>query len=795
MEKFRLSEDKLYKVCDVNNFDFETTDELTPLQGIIGQDRAIKAMDFGLKMDKKGYNIYVSGAWGTGRNSYVKLITDSVAIKKDMAKDWVYVFNFKNPYNPLALSLQRGEAKSFSKLVKRAIFFIRKQIVDVFNSRDYENARTLMMSEYNNKTQEIIIELNKIGKKHGFMFSHNDQGLVSVPLKSNGEPMTEKEYHSITDKQYEELKNNSNALSVEAVDYFNKLRNEEEKLATKLKNLDENFARKAIEFHINSIGMKIHLSNELNKYLSSIIEDIIENINKFKKDDDDEEVDNPLIILGQKSNEDFFNRYLVNVFIDNSNRKSAPVIFESNPTYYNLVGAVEYKNEMGVLRTDFTQIKPGALHEANGGFLVLQARDILSLPYAWQAIKRSLVTQQIQIESLGKLVGAIVTSTIKPQPIPLDIKIIIIGDYYTYSLLYEYDEEFRKLFRIMADFDLEMARDEDNIKRLARFIATHCEKEGLKSFDRSAVAKIIEYSSRLAEDQNKLSSRLNKIVGILFEADKWASIFGDSLVTEKHIEKTLYEINQRTNKVEEIIFEMIESGDYLLDVDGEKVGEINGLAVMGTGQYSFGKPSKITVSAYRGKAGIVNIEREARISGSIHDKGVMILTGYMGYKYAADKPLALSASIVFEQLYGGIEGDSASSTELYALLSSLSGKPINQGIAVTGSVNQRGQIQPIGGANEKIEGFFKVCKIKGFTGKQGVIIPIQNIKNLMLDEEVIQAVIKREFHIYAVSNTDEGIEILTGIKAGDIDQEGTIHYLVNKKLEELADVAKGKADE
>ena len=425
----------------------------------------------------------------------------------------------------------------------------------------------------------------------------------------------------------------------------------------------------------------------------------------------------------------------------------------------------------------------------------MQAKDILTIPYAWQALKRSLITEQVEIESLGKHSGSIVTTTLKPQPIPLDVKVIIIGDYYTYSLLYEYDEQFRKLFRIMADFDIEFDRDDANVKRIARFIATNCVKEGLKPFDKSAIAKIIEYSSRLAGTQDKLSSRLNKMVGILFEADTWADTYDDEIITERHVDKTLNEIKLRTNKVEEKVMQMFESGDYLLDVSGEKVGEINGLAVMGTGQYTFGKPSKITVSSYRGKAGIINIEREARTSGSIHDKGVMILTGYMGYKYACDKPLALSASIVFEQLYSGVDGDSASSTELYALLSSLSNIPINQSIAVTGSVNQRGQIQPIGGVNEKIEGFYKVCQIKGITGKQGVIIPIQNVKNLMLNKEVIQAVIKREFSIYAVSNIDEGIEILMGQKAGDINIEGTIHYLVNQKLEELADMKKDEAGE
>lgn len=795
MEKFRLKEDKLYKVCDYKNFDFETTEELVPLQGIIGQDRAISAIDFGMKMDKKGYNIFVSGEWGTGRKSYVKLITDSVSIKDGNVKDWVYVNNFKNSHNPIALCFEQGEANVFAKLIERSIFLIRKQIKEVFTSRDYENSRIMIINEFGKKTKKIVEQLNIAGEKYGFMFTHNENGLVSVPLKDDKTPMTEVDYENMTDEKFEQLRNNSNLLGVEAAEYFNKLRVLEENLTSKIKKLDEATARKVVEFYIMGINKKIKMNEKSTKYILDLIGDILENLPKFKKDESQEKENNPLSIFERKSTEDFFDRYKVNIFIDNTNQKTAPVIFESNPTYYNLLGKVEYTNEMGFVKTDFLQIKPGALHNANGGFLILQDKDILTAPFSWKALKRSLLSNQVQIENLGEYLSVVFASTLKPEPIPLDVKIIIIGDYYTYSLLYEYDEEFRKLFRIMADFDIEMDRNEDNIKRFARFIATHCEKEGLKSFDKSAVAKIVEYSSRLSGSQDKLSSRLSKIVGILYEANTWADIYSNPIITEKHLEKTLEEINKRTNKVEEKILKMFEDKSILIDVSGRKVGEINGLAVIGTGQYTFGKPSKITVSSYCGKAGIINIEREAKISGKIHDKGIMILTGYLGFKYAKKKPLALSASIVFEQLYSAIDGDSASSTELYALLSSLSDVPIKQGIAVTGSINQRGEIQPIGGVNEKIEGFYNVCKIKGLTGEQGVIIPVQNIDNLMLSEEVVKASINRKFHIYAVKNIDEGIEILTDKKAGDIDTEGTVHYLVNKKLDELAKSEKSEVAE
>jgi lon-related putative ATP-dependent protease len=435
-------------------------------------------------------------------------------------------------------------------------------------------------------------------------------------------------------------------------------------------------------------------------------------------------------------------------------------------------------------------VKPGLLHEANGGYLIVLAKDILTMPYAWKGLMRAMLDDEIAIESLSGQAGAIVSTTLKPQPIPLDVKIILIGDPYTYQILYYYDEEFRKLFKIMADFDIEMNRNADNIDKIARFIAKHCHEDGLRHFTRHAVARIIENSSRLADDQNKLSSHLNQLVDLIYESDSWASEDGSEMVEANHVDIALEMLEKRNNKIEEKVFEMFESGDYLLDVSGEKIGEINGLAVTGSGQYQFGKPTKITVSTYRGRAGIINIEREARTSGAIHDKGVMIISGYLGHKFAQNKPLALTASIVFEQLYSGIDGDSASSTELYALLSSLSGLPIRQSIAVTGSVNQRGEIQPIGGVNEKILGYFKVCKLKGLTGDQGVIIPYQNVKNLMLSQEIIDAVKAGRFHIYSVKNIDEGIEILTGIKAGKRNQNGTytknsVYDLVDRKLNDL----------
>lgn len=602
--------------------------------------------------------------------------------------------------------------------------------------------------------------------------------------------MTEEEYRELTEEDFEVIKDNSAKLSIETSDLFNRLRSAEEQYRQKIMNLDAQTGRKVAAFHLAEIIEKYKENEAIVQYLNYLIDDIVEHLERFKNDGGEEQASGPLAMLMPQSTESFFDRYQINHFVDNDRKDHAPVIFASNPTYYNLLGGIEYKNELGVLKTDFSMIKPGLLHEANGGYLIVLAKDILVMPYAWKGLMRALLDNEIAIESLSGQAGAVVSTTLKPQPIPLNVKIILIGDPYTYQLLYYYDEEFRKLFKIMADFDIEMNRDIENIEKIARFIAKHCHEDNLRHFSRYAVGRIIEYSSRLADDQNKLSSHLNKLVDLIYEAENWADEDDSELVEAKHVDIALEMLEKRNNKIEEKVFEMIESGDYLIDVSGEKIGEINGLAVTGSGQYQFGKPTKITVSTYRGRAGIINIEREARTSGAIHDKGVMIISGYLGYKFAQDKPLALSASIVFEQLYSGIDGDSASSTELYALLSSLSGIPIRQSIAVTGSVNQRGEIQPIGGVNEKITGYFKVCKIKGLTGDQGVIIPHQNVKNLMLSQEIIDNVKAGQFHIYSVTNIDEGIEILTGVKAGKHNQNGTytknsVYDRVNRKLQDL----------
>ncbi len=790
-----LSYKKLKNYCADELTEFQTTADLKPLEGIIGQDRATKAIDFGLNIKKKGYNIYVSGISGTGRNSYIKLITNKDAEDKPASRDWVYVYNFKNPDNPLAIDLETGNGKKFQKSIENTIVLIKKEMENTFTSKEYERKKGMIIKELNQESESIMRELNELAKEYGFTYTNTDRGLISVPLKEDGTPMKEEDFKDMEKEVYEEIQSKSNELNLASIDLFKKLRDIQDKFREKVKELDVKEANKIVKLHIDKIKEAFD-NKKVKKYLKEVEKDIVENVDMFKSDDKKNNK-NPFLAFQKKSSEDFFERYQINLFIDNSDKSNAPVVHETNPTYNNLLGNIEYENKMGVLKTNFTKIKPGSLHAANGGYLIMNVRDILENIYTWKGLMRSLQNSEIKIESMQSMMGYPVTSALKPEAIPLDIKVLLIGDPRTYSILYSYDEQFPKLFKIRADFDIEMDRNNDNVSKMQSFIASHCEKENLRHFTREAVCKIVEHSSRIADSQKKLSSRFNQIVEILYEADSWAEQDGSDEIELKHIEKTIQEKIYRNNMYEEKTLEYFEDEIYLLDVEGEKIGEINGLAVVGAGEYSFGKPSKITVSTYKGKSGLINIEREARTSGKIHDKGVMIINGYLGYKYAQEKPLALSASIVFEQVYSSIDGDSASSTELYAIMSSLSGKPIKQSIAVTGSVNQRGMVQPIGGVNQKIEGFYKVCKIKGITGDQGVIIPKQNVNDLMLNEEVIEAVKEGKFHIYAVGTIEEGIEILTGVKAGEKDEEGnypedTIHDLVEKKLHEYSKSLKQK---
>lgn len=793
IDKYKVSEDNLKFKCSLDDLDFKTTEDIEPLGGIIGQDRAVTSIEFGLKMKHKGYNIYIAGVSGIGRTNYAKsLIKKNIKFNENL-KDWIYVNNFRNNNEPVALSFKAGVGKEFKNDIDDIIEKLKVEIPKIFNSKEYENHNRLLMTELENNIHSIIDELNEFAKPKGFKFQITERGLLSVPIKEDGQLMEEPELGNLTPSEIRELRERGLKLNQESKEYIDKIKSCEDIYKNKSNELDRNVGRSLVGFYGQYLLTKYGEDEKVNKYINALCNDIVNNIAKFKKEPEDDKKDAMALlgIMPNKRDDKFLNRYRVNLFIDNSECKECKIIVESNPTYYNLTGSIEYKNEMGSLTTSFMEIKPGAIHKANGGFLIINVRDLLSNPFSWECLKRTLKTEKINIESLNKQYGYLVTSTLKPEPIDLDLKVILIGDSYYYNLLYAYEDDFRNLFKIMADFDIEVDRNKDNIYKTVQLISNKCKESNLKHFDKSAVERLIEYSTRISDDKDKLSARFNKIVDIIYEADAVTDDY-ELYVTRKDVDKAIKQKIYRNNKYEEKLNEMFENGTLLIDLDGEKVGQINGLAVMGTGEYSFGKPSKITASTYRGRRGIINIEREIKKSGSIHDKGVLILSGYLGNRYGKEKPLSISTSITFEQNYNGIDGDSASSTELYAIISSIADIPIKQYIAVTGSVSQKGEIQPIGGVNEKIEGFFDVCKIKGFTGKQGVMIPIQNVRNLILKDEIIEDVKEGSFNIYAISNIDEGLEILTGKSKEEIDL--AVNEVLDKyrKLDKEDDEEKNK---
>ncbi|MGL5641548.1 MAG: Lon protease family protein, partial [Paraclostridium sp.] len=689
LDKFKLDTTKLKYSFNLEDINFNSTEEIEPIREIIGQERAVQALEFGLKMKHKGYNVYAAGCSGTGRNSYTNMLINKIKKNNTNIKDWVYVYNFKNQNEPIALSFKCGQGKIFKKDIEEIIDKLKNEVPKIFSAKEYEYHNRLLMTELENNIQNIINKLNKLAMPRGFKFEVTERGLISIPIKSDGNILGEDEIGKLTPQEIQLLREEGIKLNQDSKEYINEIKLCEDLYKEKLDELDKNVGKSLVGFYETYLLDK-HIDDEkVRTYISDLCEDVVKNISKFKTVGEDNS-QNPMAMLGligPKNDSKFFSRYETNLLIDNSDCKEGMIINENNPTYYNLTGVVDYKNEIGSLTTSFMEIKPGSLHKANGGFIIINAKDLISSPFSWECLKRSLKTEKISIESLNKQYGHLVTSTLKPEPIDLDIKVILIGDNYIYNLLYSYDEDFRNLFKVVADFDLDMNRDDENIYKTIKFVANQCNEHNLKHFDKKAIEKLLEYSTRLSDDQEKLTARFNKIVDLIYEADA-ISESSSKFVTKLDVEKSINQKNYRNNRYEEKLNEMFKDGTLLIDIDGEKVGQINGLAVMGNGEYSFGKPSKITASTYKGRNGIINIEREIKQSGSIHDKGVLILSGYLGEKYGKEKPLSIATSITFEQNYSGVDGDSASSTELYAIISSIANIPIKQCIAVTGSVSQ-----------------------------------------------------------------------------------------------------------
>lgn len=766
----KLKATELRMECKIEDVGLETTAEVPPLEGMIGQERAVKATEFGLRIKRPGYNIFMTGLTGTGKSSYAQSIVKKISAEEKVPDDWVYVFNFEHPGEPIAMNLPSGMGYSFCRDIEELLEDLKQNIPKAFDGEDYERQKSVHVKEFQEARSILLEELNKAAQEKGFALKRTSSGFVTIPLHE-GEQINEEDYAKLDQETKDELEKKSTEVQLKAMEIMRRVQRVEKDLKGQLKDLDQRIGLAAIGHLFSDLMEEYDQYPTLINYLLSYQKDVLSNLADFRGDDDDEQ-QNPMLWLRRQSQEQTDMRYTVNLLVDNRDTEGAPMVYETNPSYYNLLGRVEYENRFGMVVTDFSMIKPGAFHCANGGYLILQARDVLSGMQSWEVLKRVLRTREIRIENISEHFGLVAMATLRPQPIPLNVKVVMIGSPFLYHILYHYDEDFRKLFKIKADFDIEMERKDDNVNKMAGFIAYHCDKQKLRHFKREAVAEIVEYSSRLAENQEKLSTRFNEIVDLLFEADTWAELDGVDAVGREQVEKALEEMVYRSNKYEQKIVESIKEEEILLDLEGSKVGQINALSVLDQGDYRFGRPSRITASTYLGRKGIINIERESDLSGRIHNKGILILSGYLGLRYGSLVPLNLTASLCFEQSYGGVDGDSASAAELFCLLSSLAEVPLRQDLAVTGSINQKGEIQPIGGVNIKIEGFFLACKAKGLTGTQGVIIPEKNQKALMLKYEVVEAVKKGLFNIYTIKTVEEGLELLTGTTAGELQDDG-----------------------
>ncbi len=793
---YELAYTQLKNDCRPEDFSFRTTAEVNPLEGIIGQERAIKAFDFGLAVKMKGYNIYMSGPAGTGKTSYARRSTEKVAASEPVPMDWCYVYNFQNPKMPVALSFSAGTGKQFKDDMTKLVSVFKKELPKAFSSETYEKQKYAVTHSFEVRQDELLSVISAAAEQYHFQLKQTEAGVFFLPTV-NGSLLEENEYYKLSEEEKDIIEKNTQLMQEKAGVFMREMNELEKECDRQVENLDRTVGLQAIGQYITRLQGTYHTNERVVAYLNAVQNDVLEHLDQFIEKDEPEEVSLSALVtgIGKKQEEDITLKYRVNLIVDHSETKGAPVIVSFNPSYSNLMGEIEYDSEYGNLTTDFMKIKGGLFHQANGGYLIVQAQDILSSSHAWEAMRRVIKTEEINMDSLRESFNTSIVPTLKPEPIPASMKVIMIGSDYFYELLSAYDDEFDKFFKIRAAFDSEMARSDENIAKFAQFIKSFVEREHTLEFDVSAVCAIVEYSSRIVSRQDKLSTQFNHLSEILGEAFTWAQFDQAAIISEKHVYKAIEEKKERMRLYEEKLNEMLEENVIMIDTEGAEIGQINGLAVLDTGRYIFGTPSRITATTYMGKSGIVNIEKEARMSGQTHDKGVQIITGYLGQTYAQQFPMALSCRVCFEQNYNGIDGDSASSTELYCILSSLAELPIRQDLAVTGSVNQKGEIQAIGGVTQKIEGFFDLCEKRGLTGTQGVLIPVSNVKDLVVSNKVIDAVRDGMFHIYPISHINEGIELLMGYPAGERDAMGafpvdTVNGKVYAKLKAFAAAAK-----
>ena len=781
-----LAPEALRRRLDPATLPFRTTEEVEPLLGTIGQPRALAAIEFGLEMAVDGYNLFVAGVPGSGRLTTLQDYLSRFAAGKPVPDDWVYLHNFLDPDRPTAIRLPVGRGGQLARDMDELLRSARREIPKAFDSEIYERRQREVAAAIGEKRDRIAADLRTFAHERGFEAEITPVGIASVPLLE-GHPLTHEQFAQLPPEDQERIERAGRELQEEAAIFLHRMHQLEKETIDELHALEREVALFTLGPLFQELRDQYADTPAVLSYATRVESDVLEHLDEFRET---EPSPAPVPFNGRRGAG--FPRYDVNVFVDNDGGDGAPVILERNPTYYNLLGRIEYRGAFGAMVTDFREIKPGALHRANGGFLVLELLDLVRHPFAWDALKRALRSREVRIENLGEEFSTVPSTTLRPQPIPLDVKVVLIGPPLLYHLLYQLDEDFRELFKVKVDFAPEMTWTDEHIVGYAAFVRRCVDAAGLRHFDRSAVAAILEYGARVREHQGKLSTRLLEISDIVSEASFWAGRAGRELVTEADVDRAVAEHEYRSNLLEERVRELITDGTIAIETNGERCGQVNGLSILDLGDHAFGRPTRVSARVSVGRGTVQSIEREIELSGPIHSKGFLTVSGYLAGKYAQERPLALRATITFEQSYDEVDGDSASSTELYALLSALSGLPLKQGIAVTGSVNQHGDVQAVGGVTRKIEGFFATCKATGLTGEQGVIIPRTNSKNLMLQHEVVAAVRSGTFHIWAIETIDEGIELLTGRPAGDRQPDGaypvgSVNALVEERLRGYAD--------
>ena len=780
-----LSVESLYRHCDCKQLDFNTTLELPDLTGMLGQERALEALEFGIGIRQPGYNLYVLGPSGSGKHTIVEQHLRERARSEETPADCCYVNNFKYPHRPWLIQLAPGRGIVLRQDMQQLIEDLRSAIPTAFETDEYHARLTEIEDQLKQHVELSFLDLGKDAEQHDVTLLRTPHGFAFAPVK-DGEVLNPKEYRRLSEKEQNRIEEVTAVLEEKLNNILRQQSQWQREAKQEVKALNREIALFAAGHLIDDLKYSYQDNQRLQQYLDAVLEDVIEHLDEFRSEDESP----GLLGLTEKPS---FRRYEVNVLVDNSETTGAPVIYTDNPFYQNLLGRVEHKAHMGTLTTDFTLIKAGALHLANGGYLILDTVKLLQQPFAWEGLKRALASHELCIQSLADQYSMISTVSLEPEATPLNIKLVLVGERLLYYLLHEYDPEFAELFKVAADFEDHLNFNDTNIKLFAQLIATISRREKLLPFDRTAVARVIEHSARLVEDSQKLTTHLRSIADLLREADYWAKKSKQQLITHEHVQQAIDKQIHRANRIQQRMYEEIHRGTILIDTQGEKVAQVNGLSVIELGEHSFGQPTRITATARLGEGDVVDIEREVELGGPIHSKGVFILANFLGARYAGNQPLSLHASLVFEQTYGGIEGDSASMAELCALLSALADVPIKQSLAITGSVNQLGESQAIGGANEKIEGFYDVCHAMGMNSQQGVLIPTANVQHLMLREDVREAARQGQFHVYAYAHVDQAIELLTGIPAGEVDEngdypEGSINQRVSARLAELEDI-------